>query len=108
MNLYINMDLQAIILNNAKNVFFFSKDGCPNCDKLAGMLDDVSVPYNVIKLEEQSDRLALVNLTKHNTFPQLFFGPTFIGGLAEFQKLCFTLKLEEKLKPLGIVPEIDF
>ena len=101
-------NIQSIISNNTNKVFFFSKPNCIYCDKLQQQLEYLSIPYEKVLLEDSTLIQDLVIITGHRTFPQLFFGTEFIGGFSEFEKLCYTNKIEEKLMPLGIKPELDF
>ena len=102
------MDIQQEINTRKTKVFFFSKEDCHYCDELNKLLTTLCIPFEKITLYDQSDRESLVRITNKRTFPQLFFGDVLIGGFSEFEKLCYTNTLEEKLSPLGIKPNLDF
>ena len=103
------MDDLDVILNIAKSdsVVFFSKDECPHCVSLENDLSSMSIPYKKVMLESDL-REKLVEYTNHKTVPQLFIGGSFIGGYSEFVRLANSGSINRLLKPLGIVPVIDF
>ena len=103
------MDIEGIINENEKNVFFFSKSGCTYCDALENALITLNIPYTKIPMIFPEEIAELKRTTKYGTFPQLFFGKDdFVVGFAEFNILSFTTKLQERLNKLGISIIYDF
>ena len=92
-------------------VFFYSKPGCPYCDKLKVELESYAIPFTEIKIESKDISSMLKEVTGLNTFPMLFFGPNKIGGYSDFISLCMTNQLNEKLNLIGLKSEkesLDF
>lgn len=104
--------VQAIIDDHKGGVFFFSKDGCKHCDMLEKDLEDIGVPFTKLKLGVDFEQDIVDHLkehVQHKTYPMLFFGSQFIGGYAQFQKLCYTAQLQARLKEeLNIAVDYEF
>ena len=65
-----------------------TKVGCPYCENAKKFLKQKGLPFREIVYDpSQPDYVkrarALVNATKHETFPQIHIGPIFIGGYTE-------------------------
>lgn len=105
------MDIDAICIENANKVFFFSVPNCTYCDVLKEELEALEVPFVkvIIDKDDVSAKTALVEKTKQRTFPQLFFGSRFIGGFDQFRRLLMTNQVSDALAPLGLkCKENDF
>lgn len=101
------MDVAAIIAENQEKqrVFFFSRDTCPYCDKLAHELTQMHVPFHkiTIPIEDAQAKTNLVSFTNCTTFPQLFVGSTFVGGYSAFIGLVMTNQLQELFAKVNII-----
>lgn len=87
--------------NNA--IFFFSKEGCPYCDKLTEALNELDLPYSKYMVSgNPEESRQLKEATGIPTYPMLFFGAAAIGGYSDFMRLQLTSQLQEKLKAIGI------
>jgi glutaredoxin 3 len=105
------MDVKEVIEQHSGSVFFFSRDVCPYCDKLANDLDHLKIPFIKITIpkDDHNAKEQLVSITQLKTFPQLYIGQTFVGGYDAFVKLIMTNQLGGRLAPLGIsINEDDF
>jgi glutathione-dependent peroxiredoxin len=63
-----------------KNVFLFTKKGCPFCAKAKAMLHDRNMSYEEVTIGEGVSLLALKAATGALTVPQVFIDGKLIGG----------------------------
>jgi glutaredoxin len=106
-------DPQKIIEDNHNNVFFFSKEQCPYCDKLERDLISHSIPFNKYTYDPshelyQDNVKVLKEVTGMNTFPMLYFGAKRIGGYSDFNTLAISNMLPQALEPIGIKIDTEF
>lgn len=97
----------------ANGVYYFAKNGCPYCDRLAQELHNRSIPNTKYLLDPNDANYdcvasALKNKTGMKTFPMLYFGKNMVGGYSDFHTLCMTNGLHKKLKEIGIKVTEDF
>ena len=90
-----------------------SKPNCPYCVKAKQFLADKGIEYTVIEYDPdqpyyENTKNDLVGRTGHRTFPQIFVGPTFLGGYTELVSAYDTLRFHELCKEIGIDVEVDF
>lgn len=75
----------------------FSKEGCIYCDKVIRLMQQHHLCYNVIKCEKDNITNIVQNVElfispkKHNTFPIVFDGLTFVGGYNDTHSYLQTL-----------------
>ena len=82
-----------------KKVTIYSAEVCPWCVRAKRLMDANSIKYDEIKLEFDSKEFdELVERTKIQTVPQIFFGDDLIGGFEELKSLIDDGKAEEMLK----------
>ena len=78
-------------------VVFFSKVGCPYCDKLEQDLINMEIPFEkIIPLTEEIPELKV--MTKMTTFPMVYIGKECIGGYSDFSNLIATNNLQNKIQ----------
>lgn len=87
------------------SIVFYSKNGCPFCNRLEDLLKELGLPYNKI-IPQPNSYDDLKKKTKMNTFPMIYIGEELIGGYTEFNTLCLTNELQKKLKLIGIDLEV--
>lgn len=106
-----SLEKQHVDFKKSNSVFFYSKPGCPYCEKLNSDLTNYGIPFKEIKIQSQDVSTMLKNVTKMTTYPMLFIGPQQIGGYSDFLQLCMTNQIEEKLNNVNIKPSkstLDF
>ncbi|NMC55784.1 MAG: glutaredoxin [Eubacteriaceae bacterium] len=82
-----------------KKVTIYSADACPWCVRAKRLMDANDIKYDEIKLEFDSKEFdELVERTKMQTVPQIFFGDELIGGFPELQAIVDQGKFEEMIK----------
>ena len=59
---------------------------CPWSKRSLRLLDSLSIPHQVILIENDNDFQEVNSLSNHNTFPQIFLDNKFIGGYDELSK----------------------
>tara|TARA_B100000963_G_C22613647_1_gene666163 strand:- start:185 stop:556 length:372 start_codon:yes stop_codon:yes gene_type:complete len=90
----------------------YVKPGCPYCAHAIHTVKTRKIEHKVIELKTEKRRLEVKKKHNYQTFPQIFFKTTFIGGNDEFQSIiekCDTMnKLFNSLPPkiLNTVIEI--
>lgn len=94
-------------------VFFISKDGCKYCKMLEMELNNMSIPFNKLTLDSQSDSYTdsieyLKKKTDCKTFPMLYIGEQFVGGYSDFMQKRLSNEIEEMLNVINIKVESDF
>lgn len=57
-----------------------SKDGCPWCDKAITLLDDLGLPYSIVKTDSHPIIRPLMLAGGLKTVPQVFADGEHIGG----------------------------
>lgn len=108
------MDFTQIFDENKSSIFYFSKPGCPFCEKLDAELVSLGLPYSKYVLDPtdasyEDEAKQLKALAQMNTFPMLFFGEKKIGGYSDFMSIVVcTETLNNELAPLGLKIEHDF
>ena len=81
-----------------KKVTIYSADACPWCVRAKRLMDASDIKYDEIKLEFDSKEFdELVERTKMQTVPQIFFGDDLIGGFPELKAIVDEDKIEELL-----------
>ena len=73
-------------MSSSNAYFIYGKAGCPYCDKVKILLDQLSLKYEYEEVENEIDRTKLKELFKHPSFPMVFYENTFIGGFDELQQ----------------------
>jgi glutathione-dependent peroxiredoxin len=68
-----------------KNVFLFTKKGCPFCAKAKAMLRDRNMSYEEVTIGEDVSLLALKAATGALTVPQVFIDGKLIGGSEDLE-----------------------
>lgn len=84
-----------------------SKPSCPYCVKAKAFLDAhglgyTEVVYDPASPEYEEKRDALLAITNHRTFPQVFIGERFLGGCTELELSYATGALSELCSELGM------
>jgi glutaredoxin len=95
-------------LKTSNTVFYFSKAGCPYCEKLAKELSEHKIPFQQIKIDNVEHSKKLKELTGMSTFPMLYIGSTKIGGFSDFYSLLITNQLSALLNSIGLKNDFDF
>ena len=67
------------------DVFIFSKDGCPFCAKVKGILQDQEIAYEEVELNRTQTIRAVRAVTGRDTVPQVFINGEYIGGSGEVE-----------------------
>lgn len=82
-----------------KKATIYSADACPWCIRAKRLMDANGIKYDEIKLEFDSKEFdELVERTKMQTVPQIFFGDDLIGGFPELKAIVDEGKVEEMLQ----------
>jgi glutaredoxin len=62
----------------------YSKDGCPYCDKVAGLLQWLELKHVIYKLDRDFTKESFIaEYGDSGSFPQVTFNDKSIGGCAE-------------------------
>lgn len=62
----------------------YSKDGCPYCDKIKQVLEQLDLPYNVLSLNEDFSREYFYEkFGQGSTFPQIIHNGESLGGCSD-------------------------
>ncbi|MEL7569028.1 MAG: glutaredoxin domain-containing protein [Eubacteriaceae bacterium] len=81
-----------------KKVTIYSSDACPWCVRAKRLMDANNIKYEEIKLEFDSKEFdELVDRTKMQTVPQIFFGDDLVGGFPELKEIIDEGKVTELL-----------
>ena len=72
--------------DNQTRVKAYILKNCPWSKRSIRLLDSLSVPYEVILIENDLDFQKVNSLSNHNTFPQIFLDDKFVGGYDELSK----------------------
>lgn len=86
-------DVLHFIIPHLKHgqVNMWTISGCPFCRNAMQLLEARKLPYAVHEIdsleEERRIRKALIEFTRHATFPNIFIGSTHIGGYTELKRL---------------------
>lgn len=80
----------------------WTKAGCSYCQAAIQLLEANKINYQRQEIDTwpEKDRVkrALLEYTKHSTFPNVFIGTEHIGGYTELQKLFDKGQLSKMLK----------
>jgi len=80
------------IIDPQENIFtVYSKSGCPNCLKAKQLLKEKNIIFTIVDcdeylLENRDEFLEFIKNQankEHKTFPMIFDGKQFIGGLSD-------------------------
>lgn len=72
---------------------------CPFCVRAKTFLQNKGIPFELIDLTHQPEQLKQLKETTHwKTVPQIFIGPTFIGGYTDMLQLDTAGKFDELIK----------
>jgi len=86
-------------------VVIYSKTYCPYCTRAKGLFKELSVPAEVIELDQRGDgsdiQQTLTTITGSRTVPQVFIGGKFIGGCDDTMAAYSSGKLKEILSGVG-------
>ena len=65
-------------------------EGCPACDNLKGLLDNIGVPYSFTPVGRDSPLRRLLKEQGYDTLPQAFEARTgrSLGGYSDFRKVA--------------------
>lgn len=58
----------------------FSKNNCPNCTKLKGLLESNGIQFEVVNLDEDINSLQWLKSQGHRSVPQLYLNNNVVGG----------------------------
>ena len=72
--------------DNQSRVKAYILKNCPWSKRSIRLLDSLSIPYEVILIENDQDFQKVNSLSNHNTFPQIFLDDVFFGGYDELSK----------------------
>ena len=79
-------------------IIIYGTTWCPSCVSAKRFLDDKSLSYEEINIEEKNiSREKLAELTGGHTVPQIVINEQCIGGFSELMTLNQSGKLEEIL-----------
>ncbi len=79
-------------------VIIYTRDGCPYCTKAVNLLTQKGakfIEYNNSK--DGAYRAEMIEKSGRNTFPQIFIGPTHVGGCDDIHALNDSGKLDALL-----------
>jgi glutaredoxin 3 len=90
----------------AAEVVVYSTDYCPYCSRAKALLEQKSVPFTEVNVEERPDlRSWLTSASGQRTVPQIFINNRPIGGFTEMATLDQRGRLDALLgepKPQGL------
>ena len=81
----INISNHDLITTELRVKAYILKD-CPWSKRAIRLLNSLSIPHEVILIENQEIFQKVSNQSKHNTFPQIFLDEIFFGGYEELLK----------------------
>ena len=81
----INISNKISTNNNSRVKAYILKD-CPWSKRAIRLLNSLSIPHEVILIENDESFNNLMKQSNHNTFPQIFLDNTFFGGYDELSK----------------------
>lgn len=81
-------------------VTLYSKDDCFYCDVAKKYLSRKNIEHVCIETTDKS-RKTIVEMTKSNSFPQIFVGETFIGGYEDLKSLRLDEVTEHRMKEIS-------
>ena len=79
---------------NESRVKAYILKGCPWSKRAIRLLNSLSVPHEVILIDNDESFQKIMVKSKHNTFPQIFLDNKFIGGYDELSKQARLDKLD--------------
>ncbi|ABM71991.1 Glutaredoxin [Prochlorococcus marinus str. MIT 9515] len=84
-NKTINISNQNSIKKQARVKAYILKS-CPWSKRSLRLLDSLSIPHEVVLIENDKDFQKVNSLSNHETFPQIFLDDKFFGGYDELSK----------------------
>ena len=84
-NKTINVSNQNSVENQPRVKAYILRN-CPWSKRSLRLLDSLSIPHQVILIENDNDFQEVNSLSNHNTFPQIFLDNKFFGGYDELSK----------------------
>ena len=81
----IDISNKTLIENNSRVKIYILKD-CPWSKRAIRLLHSLSIPHQVILIENDDSFQKIMNQSRHNTFPQIFLDNKFFGGYDELTK----------------------
>ena len=84
-NKIIDISKQNLNSNQARVKAYILKN-CPWSKRSLRLLDSLSIPHEVILIENDIEFQKVNSLSNHNTFPQIFLDDVFFGGYDELSK----------------------
>ena len=79
---------------NESRVKAYILKGCPWSKRAIRLLNSLSVPHEVILIDNDESFQKIMVKSKHNTFPQIFLDNKFIGGYDELSEQARLDKLD--------------
>ena len=73
-------------IQKEKRVKAYILKNCPWSKRAVRLLNSLSIPHEVILIENDDSFQKVMNQSKHNTFPQIFLDDYFFGGYEELSK----------------------
>lgn len=81
------------------NVVIYSSDWCPYCMRAKQLLQSKGVQYEEIKVDGKPDvRAEMTRKAGHTSVPQIWIGPTHVGGCDDLYALERAGKLDALLE----------
>ena len=81
----INISNHDLITNKSRIVVYILKD-CPWSKRAIRLLNSLSIPYEVILIDNDESFQKIMVKSNHNTFPQIFLDNNFFGGYDELSQ----------------------
>ncbi|UDG83324.1 glutaredoxin 3 [Candidatus Vallotia lariciata] len=83
-----------------RKVVMYSTQVCPYCQLAAQLLQSYGVVHieKVLIEHDSKHRIEMMKRTGRRTVPQIFIGPTYVGGYADLSALDRTGELRSLLK----------
>ena len=79
---------------NESRVKAYILKGCPWSKRAIRLLNSLSIPHEVILIDNDESFQKIMVKSKHNTFPQIFLDNKFIGGYDELSEQARVDKLD--------------
>ena len=74
------------LIDNQSHVKAYILKGCPWSKRAIRLLNSLSVPHEVIVIDNDNIFQMVMEQSNHNTFPQIFIDNKFFGGYDELSK----------------------
>ena len=91
-NKIINISSHNLITNDSR-VKAYVLNGCPWSKRAIRLLNSLSIPHEVILIDNDESFQKIMVKSKHNTFPQIFLDDKFFGGYDELSEQAKLNKL---------------